>query len=304
MHNEATSESGSAPDFKVSVVVPCYNAETTLSDTLSAIASQQWDEPWEVVVADNRSTDGSRRIAESFRDRIAHLRIISANEGQGTPFAINGGVREARGQSVIFCDADDVPAAGWLAAMGGALDQYEFVACRMDVSSLNPVDQFGERTGGQTSGLMQISYPPYLPHAGGSTLGIRRQVFIELGGYDPVFVYLHETDFCFRVQLAGHELHFVPDAVLAVRLRRGRASTFKQAFRWAEYNILLSKRYKAFGPPPKQRWIRLWRDTVRAATRLPRWRRSSQVEQIRTLWQLGSQLGKIKGVIKYLAAPY
>jgi glycosyltransferase involved in cell wall biosynthesis len=304
MHNEATPESGSAPDFKVSVVVPCYNAEKTLADTLSAIASQQWDEPWEVVVADNRSTDASRRIAESFRDRFAQLRIISANEGQGTPFAINGGVREARGRSVVFCDADDVPAAGWLAAMGRALDQYEFVACRMDLSSLNPADEYGTRSGPQTTGLMKISYPPYLPHAGGSTLGIRREVFLKLGGYDPLFVYLHETDFCFKAQLGGHDLHFVPDAVLAVRLRQDRASTFKQALHWAEYNTLLAKRYRSFGEPPKQRWTRLWRDTARVARQLVRWSRLDERQRMNTAWHFGSQLGKIKGVIKYRAAPY
>ena len=305
MHNAEKTELGSSADFKISVVVPCYNAEKTLADTLTSIASQQWNEPWEVIVADNRSTDGSWRLAESFRDRFAQFRIISANEGQGTPFAINRGVHEARGRSVVFCDADDVPATGWLAAMGGALEQHEFVACRMDFSSLNPVEIIRQkRRGGQTSGLMQISYPPYLPHAGGSTLGIRREVFLKLGGYDPSFVYLHETDFCFKAQLDGHELHFVPDAVLAVRLRRDYTATFKQAFHWAEYNVRLAKRYKSYGEPPKRCWIRLWRDTARIATQLVSWSRVSEQQKMNLAWQSGTQLGKIKGVIKYRANPY
>ncbi|MCB1757978.1 MAG: glycosyltransferase family 2 protein, partial [Gammaproteobacteria bacterium] len=120
-------------ELSLSVIVPCYNSEQTLAETLEAIANQTCDQPWELIIADNLSTDNSASLAESFSKRFRHFRVITANDGQGTAFAINSGVREARGKSVIFCDSDDVPAAGWLAAMARALAEHEFVACKMDV---------------------------------------------------------------------------------------------------------------------------------------------------------------------------
>ncbi|HET9225168.1 MAG TPA: glycosyltransferase, partial [Thermoanaerobaculia bacterium] len=44
---------------KLSVVIPCLNAEATLGDQLEALAGQGWSGEWEVIVADNGSTDGS-----------------------------------------------------------------------------------------------------------------------------------------------------------------------------------------------------------------------------------------------------
>ncbi|MCB1757424.1 MAG: hypothetical protein KDJ38_18010, partial [Gammaproteobacteria bacterium] len=124
------------------------------------------------------------------------------------------------------------------------------------------------------------------------------------GGYDPIFIYLHETDFCFRTQLAGHALTFVPDAVLAVRFRRDRKSTFKQSYRWGEYNILLFKRYKSYGALPKHRWKRLFLELRYVISQLFRWYKLDDGQKMRTLWLLGWLLGKFKGMIRYRTGPY
>ena len=50
---------------------------------------------------------------------------------------MNVAMAAARAPAVIFCDADDVPAAGWLAAMGRALETHPFVGCRAEFDRLN-----------------------------------------------------------------------------------------------------------------------------------------------------------------------
>lgn len=288
----------------VSIIVPCYNAAKYFHETLDAIFAQEWDQPWEVVIADNRSTDHSREIAEDYAKRYPNLRLVPANDGQGTTWAVNAGVAAARGRSVLLCDSDDVPSPGWLAAMGDALAEKEFVACRMDVTSLNPVEDFGSRPHPQTDRLMKISYPPYLYHAGGSTLGIRRELFLEVGGYDPKFIYLHETDFCFRMQLAGHTLSFVREAVQNVRFRRDNRATFYQSMHWGEYNVLLFRKYRGTGEPAHGRWKRLLHDGVHVVRLMSQWRRFSPGQRMSAMWLSGWLIGKLKGMILYRSAPY
>lgn len=74
------------------------------------MAAQVWSKLWEVLFVDNRSIDDSHRIAEQYIDRIPDLRIIDASEKQGKAFALNKAVKLARGESIVFADADD---QGW-----------------------------------------------------------------------------------------------------------------------------------------------------------------------------------------------
>src|SRR3546814_18408136 len=91
-----------------------------------------------IFVADNGSTDGTQDIVMSYRDRIPNLRLVDASDKRGLAHARNVGAREAAGESIAYCDADDEIAPGWVAAMGAAVGQLAFVACRVDFDNLNP----------------------------------------------------------------------------------------------------------------------------------------------------------------------
>lgn len=298
---ESTGDTG---DVRVTVVIPCYNAESTLSETLAAVVSQDWDKRWDVLVSDNKSTDGSREVVKQFQRQYPQISLVDAFASQGTSCAVNTGVKAARGRSVVICDSDDVPTPGWLAAMGKALEIHEFVACRMDVVSLNSRAGALSRRNAQTEQLGKIGYPPYLPHAGGGTIGVRREVFLRVEGYDEKLIYLHDTDFCFKAQLAGSPLHFVHDAVIKIRFRSNKRKTYLQARNWAEYNVLLAKRYRHHGPPPVHRWRRLYRDGITILRKFSHWPRLTEEERYRTMWMLGWELGKFKGMVKYFAPPF
>jgi glycosyltransferase involved in cell wall biosynthesis len=105
--------------MKLSVIIPCYNAAETIGETLDAFVQQLWEEPWEIIVANNRSTDNSMPIVERYYDRLPNLRVIEAVERQGQPYALNTGAKAALGRSIAFCDADDVVGEGWVATRDG-----------------------------------------------------------------------------------------------------------------------------------------------------------------------------------------
>jgi glycosyltransferase involved in cell wall biosynthesis len=88
----------------VSIVIPCYNGERHLAETLeSALAST--GETVEVIVVDDGSTDGSRGIAARYASRGVRL-IEGGHRGAGA--ARNAGIRVARGEFLQFLDADDL----------------------------------------------------------------------------------------------------------------------------------------------------------------------------------------------------
>jgi glycosyltransferase involved in cell wall biosynthesis len=87
----------------VSVVIPCYNAEAFLHETISSVL-QQTHKPMEVLIVDDGSTDNSAAIAESFGGVVRVLR----QPNQGESVARNRGIEESKGEWIAFLDADDL----------------------------------------------------------------------------------------------------------------------------------------------------------------------------------------------------
>lgn len=283
--------------LKLSVVIPCLNAADTLGVQLEALARQSWPGEWEVIVADNGSTDGSREVAERYRDRLPHLRVVDASDRKGQAHARNVGAAAAMGEAFLFCDADDEVAPGWLAALGRILEDREFVACRYDNEKLNPEWVRRTHLNPQKDGLTAYDYPDFLPHAGGGGLAVRRHVHEAVGGFDESMPALEDTDYCWRIQLAGYGFTFAPDAVVSIRHKHGLGGIFRQGMSYGKHNVLIYKKYRPLGmprlgwTPGLLRWGKLILKTpLMVLTREGR---------ARWLWQLGWRLGRVEGCVRY-----
>lgn len=281
---------------ELSVIIPCFNAARTLGTQLAALASQEWSESCEVIVVNNNSTDDSVNVARAFERRLPNLRVVDATARQSPAHARNSGAAIALGESLAFCDADDEVAPGWVAAMATALEKHDFVAGRWELEKLNSPSIRATRGSGQAHGLQQYTYPPYLPHAGGGSLGVKRRLHAEIGGFDESLPILEDTDYCWRLQLAGHELHFVPEAVTHIRFRGTPRDIFKQARSYGAYNVVLYRRYQQHGMPTlswaseAQAWIKLLRRLpyIFDGKRRPKWVRD-----------FGWHYGRVQASVKF-----
>lgn len=286
---------GSGDRCAVSVIIPCFNAEKTLGIQLEALAAQRFEGSWEVVIGENGSRDGSRAVIEEYRGRIPALRVADASDRPGYAHAMNVAAREARGDALLVCDADDEVAPGWLEAMAKALETHEFVACRIDIDKLNSPAVRKSHANPQADGLQKLWYPPYAVHAGSGTFGMRRSLHKALGGFDEGLPVLADTDYCIRAARRGVEMEFVPDAVVHVRYRDSVRGLFRQARTWARYNVLMYKRYggKERIPGSTRAYFRAWRRLLR---RLPRVRDRGALGS--WLWQAGWQIGTFQGCLR------
>ncbi|MFI5059223.1 MAG: dolichyl-phosphate beta-glucosyltransferase [Candidatus Acidiferrales bacterium] len=95
-----------APD--ISIIVPSYNEERRLPETLERIAAyvRASGREVEILVVDDGSTDGTAAVAESFRSKFGALRVLSNGVNRGKGYSVRHGMLEARGRIVLFTDAD------------------------------------------------------------------------------------------------------------------------------------------------------------------------------------------------------
>jgi GT2 family glycosyltransferase len=95
-----------------------------------------------------------------------------------------------------------------------------------------------------TKGLINTGY---LPFAGSGTMGIRKELFLQVGGFDSSLKYSENSDLCYRIQLTGSSIHFLPDTHIYVRLRNSVWDACKQSYNWGRSEKVLAIRYERFG---------------------------------------------------------
>jgi glycosyltransferase involved in cell wall biosynthesis len=173
-----------------SVVIPAYNAELFLERTLRS-ALRQTHSNLEVLVVDDGSTDKTKALAEAAAATDDRVRIISVPNG-GVAKARNIGIAEASGEFVAFLDADDL----WhpakielqLAAMSPGSGDYQPAAVYTFTRTIDTEDRV-TGSGGRVV-LSGYSFARHLfakPVGNGSSILVRREVAIAVGGFDPTW---------------------------------------------------------------------------------------------------------------------
>jgi glycosyltransferase involved in cell wall biosynthesis len=126
---------GHRPEPFISVVIATRNREALLAETLDALAGQLWPaDRFEILVADNGSTDGTRGVVIRAAARSAtpcvHYRYV---EEPGKSHAVNAILRDVRGSLVAMTDDDVCPEPDWLDRLAAAFDETgaDFVAGRI-----------------------------------------------------------------------------------------------------------------------------------------------------------------------------
>lgn len=193
---------GSQPDCArsrpwVSVIIPCHNCARALPLQLDSLVVQEGASPFEVVIVDNRSTDGTAQVALRWADRL-DLRVVPAPERGNVAYARNVGAAAAFSENLIFLDGDDAVPPHYLRYCRRALTEgHEFFATGfVDVDS----EEFSRDLARVLSGLdrrengeLKAYEPPSAagqnsdwPIVPGCGFGVTRSFFMALGGFDEV----------------------------------------------------------------------------------------------------------------------
>jgi glycosyltransferase involved in cell wall biosynthesis len=274
--------------MELSVIIPVYNAATTIAGQLASLACQQWNEPWEVIIADNGSLDQSLSIAQLYRHRIPNLRVVDASALRGAAYARNVGASLATGKVLAFCDADDEVAPGWIAAMGEALSKHNWVAGRVDCKKLN--DSWLLNTRVALPNCQEYHNEGFHTVAS-CNLGISRLLHESIGGFDeclPLSATCDDDDYSFRLQLAGAKVYFAHDALVYYRFRHTLRGLYKQAKSYGKGEALMYMKYASIVDLPKpasRRWVEILADLIL--------RTSRRSDLARLLCEVGRKTGRL-----------
>jgi glycosyltransferase involved in cell wall biosynthesis len=235
------------------VLLCVRNGAATVEQQLRALAGQRYAHAWEIVFVDNGSTDATRAIAQRWAEELPQLRVVEELV-PGLNRSRNRGVAAARSPVVLCCDADDEVASGWLHAMVCALERFDIVGAAVDTTSLNPPEAPAVACP-QAGGLSTVFGRPYVM---GATLGFRRVVFDEIGGFDERFDFgSDDTDFCLRAQYARFTIGYEPRAVVNYRMRSTMAGAMRQRFLYGRGHERLVAKHARLGhiqSRPARRW--------------------------------------------------
>lgn len=170
----------------VSVIIPAYNAEATIAETLVSVQGQTLS-PDEIIVIDDGSSDATPRIVASVAAGDPRVRLITQTNA-GVAEARNTGIRAARSDWVASVDADDIWHPRWIELMVAAVEAAPyrpgFAYCwsrRIDEESHVLSDVGRPRHQGNV--YTQLVASNFLGNASAALL--RRDLLLDVGGFDP-----------------------------------------------------------------------------------------------------------------------
>jgi GT2 family glycosyltransferase len=237
----------------VAIVIPNWNGAQHLPECLDAVGELSYPQDrLEVIVVDNGSTDESRSVVE---ERYPNVRLVELQQNEGFAAACNAGAREARSECIAFMNNDMRAERMWLQRLVDAYAPGEGYVCVAGVilnwegSRLDFVEGTVNFHGFAWQEHFDkplredlISDGRELLFACGGSMLISRDVYLDLGGFDPAyFAYYEDVDLGWRLWLAGYKVRLAGRARILHR-HHGSASAMPKHVRAFLYerNALLT----------------------------------------------------------------
>ena len=247
------------PVSRIMTVVVAYNGAAVIGDCLQSLIDAG-SEPGDILVIDNASSDGTPELV---RMRFPKVRLVVSSTNVGYGEAINEASRLSTTEYLAVINQDAVAMPGWAGELAQALDARPDagmatakVLIRANPSVVNAAGNNPHFTGitpcrgfGQPSADFRTVEE--VPAISGAAFLVRRELLLELGGFDAsFFLYFEDTDLSLRMRLAGHPCVLAPAAEVLhefapsfspaklLWLERNRLTAWFKIFRWRTLVLL------------------------------------------------------------------
>jgi len=214
------------PNPLVSVIIPAYNGELFLAETLRSVLAQDY-RPFEVIVVDDGSTDQSAAVAQGF----SKVRYIHQTN-QGHAAAKNAGIAVARGEYLAFLDADDLWAVNKLSLQMSRL--LECPEIGYTISHRRLLFEPGVEPPTWMDARYLSEQPAFIP----SALVVRRSVMDAVGHFDRNYWHCNDSDWFFRANDAGVRKEIVREPLLLRRIHAANLSNQRRALLAEEMRLV------------------------------------------------------------------
>jgi len=230
-------------NFRISVLIPCYNQENHIRQTIEAIINQTYP-PDEIIVVDDGSTDHSVELIKQLP-----IKLIQHETNKGPSIARNTALQHSSGEIIIYIDADayadkymiaallkayQFPHDGKLAGVTGRGIETHIESIYDRWRSLHAVQDFGKKMRDR------------VPFPFGLCMSFYRDKLLEIGGFDPYFPINagEDYDIGLRLKKANYWLRYEPKAIVYHQHSDTEQKLKRIQYNWYYWGYLARKRAK------------------------------------------------------------
>jgi len=215
--------------FEASVVIPVGQVDNLLAEQLDSLVQQKGTPNWELICSLNTNDPVEwGRLEQMLTDRPAlNGRVVDSTSMRSASHARNVGAAAADSEHVVFCDGDDIADPNWLVSMLSALKDYDAVGGHLDEELLAVTGQEHWRPPATPGQLPEFLNYPFIVSA---NMGVRRELFTEVGGFDTSLIRGEDIAFSWALLERDVELGYAQDAVIHYRHRKGLLPMMRQHY--------------------------------------------------------------------------
>lgn len=206
------------PDPQVSVIIPVLNGLDYVRECIDSLYASRVNASYEVIVIDQKSTDGTRQLLRNYASRFENFTLIENPENVGFARAMNQGASVAKGQYLVLANSDLIFTHGWLDPLLQAVQQDP------EIGIISPVTNYvgeGPQLDLEAVGIKPHEANSYAEKAANRhqeldavdrlvffCVLIRKNIYDLLGGLANIYSLgnYEDDDFCLRARLAGYKL--------------------------------------------------------------------------------------------------
>lgn len=216
----------------VSIVVPIYNAESTIDFCVQSLLNQQYPAEYEIILVDNNSKDKTSQILDKYQDR----RIVRLEENacQSSYAARNKGIQHAQGEIVAFTDADCLADSQWLAKLVSSFQSQNVGGVAGIVRALDPktaIEKYQEWKGFFTQD--ELAKGPFGAFPVAANAAYRRDLILKAGLFNQKLISGGDCEFGKRVmRKTEYEIVRSDDAIIFHKYCDDLRSLYQQRYRY------------------------------------------------------------------------
>lgn len=232
---------------KYSFVIPTFGRPDEVDEFLGSLVNQK-NKNFEVIIADGTPKESLESVANKYKDKVPFTFIYE--EYLPVSDARNRGAKMAKGEYIIFLDSDCIIPENYLNEVENYLQKNEIDlfggpdAADVNFTPIQKAISYSMTSLFTTGGIRGKKNHIGVFHPRGFNMGMKKNVFESVNGYDENFKCGEDIDLSIRILKSGYKSALISDAYVYHKRRTDFKKFFKQVFRFGAARINLFKRHK------------------------------------------------------------
>lgn len=200
---------------KVSIVLPTYNGEKYIEESIKSIINQTFHD-WELIIVDDCSTDNTPYIVRQYEKQDNRIRVIQNLENKKLPLSLNIGFADAKGEYLTWTSDDNIYIENAIELMNAELDRSKDIY--MVYAGMINIDEYGKEID-----RIKLYSEKELPinNIIGACFMYRREVYQKVGGYDANLFLVEDYDYWLRILEKFDGIKPIPEYLYLYRKHSG-----------------------------------------------------------------------------------